>query len=75
MYRQYDERTAYPQDKRDELIEFVLSGIAAFPGSELGYFVDALSRDRVDVPAPKPKPRATWSWRQIFGLGAVPRLT
>ena len=66
------ERTAYCGG-RDELIELIASGITAYPGSEMGYLIDMLSRD--DAEAPPAKARTTWSWRAMFSLEAVPRLT
>ncbi|HVK89869.1 MAG TPA: hypothetical protein VM468_00400 [Mycoplana sp.] len=66
------ERTAYCGG-RDELIELIASGITAYPGSEMGYLIDMLSRD--DAEAPPAKAWTTWSWRAMFSLEAVPRLT
>ncbi|MDR6757577.1 hypothetical protein J2Y48_002874 [Mycoplana sp. BE70] len=66
------ERTAY-QDRRDELIDLIGSGITAYPGSEMGYLLDMLSDETAEASAPM-LPRA-WSWREMFTFGAVPRLT
>lgn len=68
------ERTTY-QEGRDELIELIGSGITAYPGSEMGYLLDMLSRDTEDASAPPIPPRAAWSWREMFTFGAVLRLT
>ncbi|PTM92801.1 hypothetical protein [Mycoplana dimorpha] len=66
------ERTAY-RERRDELIELIASGITAYPGTEMGYLIDMLSYDAAE--ARPSKARCVWSWRAIFSLGAVARLT
>lgn len=66
------ERTAY-QDRRDELIDLIGSGITAYPGSEMGYLLDMLSDDATEASAPTPL--RAWSWREMFTFGAVLRLT